>query len=236
LPSTRFKKQRTYKLLVLLIALAAIIWYVNAPKKISPVKEFGVAPETLGGFGPDGFGGDAMLNRQKNRYTAPAEIRDVTVSDLIQIPSAQLAMAGQRHRENWPGVSIAYAGEQERSGIRVTGYLVYAKESEPESCNGKSDSLRDYHIWISDAPTQDKSMGAIVEVTPRFKVIHPEWRLHYFKRLAEQHARVRVTGWLMWDEEHPNEVGHSRATQWEVHPVTNVEVASGSGWRPLENF
>jgi hypothetical protein len=227
------KKQKLYGLLVLIIALVAIIWYVSGPKKISTTEQFGVAPETIGGVGIDGLGGDVMLNREKNRFSAPTTPRDFTPTDLIRIPSELLAGAGRRHRQNWPGNAIAYANQEEELGVRLTGYLVHAKQSGPESCNGYSDSLRDYHIWVSDTPTDDKSRGVIVEITPRFKAVHPEWRLHYLEQLADRHARVRVTGWLMWDEEHPDEVGKSRATQWEVHPVTNFEIESAGQWRQL---
>jgi hypothetical protein len=121
----------------------------------------------------------------------------------------------------------------ESRGMRVTGYLIAAKESGPESCNGYIDSLRDYHIWIGDSSTAGKASSLVVEVTPRWKAIHPEWRLQYFNALARQHAKVRVTGWLMWDEEHANEIDHSRASCWEVHPITKFEVWSGGAWREL---
>ena len=229
------KKQQLYSLLVLAIVALALIWYVSSPEKKLPKtsEQFGVAPETLGGVGPEGSGGDPLLNREKNRNTLPQTVSDLSPTDIIQIPFLELADAGRHKRQYWSDAATSYVNQAEQRGIRLTGYLVHAKESGPESCNGYSDSLRDYHIWVSDQPTDDKSQGVIVEMTPRFKAIHPEWRLHMIERLADEHARVRVTGWLMWDEEHPDEVGKSRATQWEVHPVTNFEIEQNGTWRTL---
>jgi hypothetical protein len=46
------------------------------------------------------------------------------------------------------------------------------------------------------------------------------------------HHRVRVTGWLLFDAEHRNAAENTepggahnwRATAWEVHPITKLEV------------
>jgi len=221
--------------LVVLILGGIVLWYVNSGKKISPVRETAVAPESIGGTGVEGTGGDALLNTEKNRYTRPLDVTELTPSQMIAIPANSLPDAGRKRRANWPGSARDYAESQERRGVRLTGYLVHAKESGPESCNGYSDSLRDYHIWVSDAPTDEKSSGVIVEITPRWKAVHPEWRLRLLERLAHDHAKVRVSGWLMWDEEHPDEVGRSRATQWEVHPVTGLEIFSNGTWQGLED-
>lgn len=234
------KRQRIYGLIVLLIALVAIIWYVNQPSKIPGMsdqsRELGIVPEILGGVDIDGTGGDAELNREKNRYEAPKNFADVQVSNILSIPSALLAEAGREHRSHWNGEERTYASKEESLGVRLTGYLIAVRESGPESCNGYSDTLRDFHLWIADNPNQWKATAAIVEMTPRWKSVHPEWNLAELERLAGEHARVRVSGWLMWDEEHPEEVGKSRGTQWEVHPVTNFEVLDPlySRWNSLE--
>ena len=231
----RSRSSRAYGLIVVAIVLIVIIWYANSDKKISPVRESAVAPELIDGIGADGTGGDALLNREKNRFTKPLDVTDVTIDEILHTPSALLADAGRHKRERWSSAAMDYAQEEERRGIRVTGYLIHAKESGPESCNGYSDSLRDYHIWIGNNPTDDKRSGMIVEITPRWKVVHPEWRLHIMEKLASKHVPVRVTGWLMWDEEHPDEVGKSRLTQWEIHPVTDFEVYSDNEWRGIES-
>jgi len=227
------KKQRIYGLIVLVIALVAIIWYVNSPNEIPPTREFGAAPETIGGVGIDGTGGDAELNREKNRFDPPKNFADLSVGNVMQIPDALLLEAGRKKREYWSRAERNYVSSEESLGVRITGYLIAVRESGPESCNGYSDTLRDYHIWIADNPDDYKANAVIVEMTPRWKSVHPEWKTRELDRLAERRTKVRVSGWLMWDEEHPDEVGKSRGSQWEVHPVTNFEVLSGGAWQPL---
>ena len=218
---------------MLIALIVALIWYVNSTKKISPLREVAVAPETIGGVGVEGSGGDGMLNREKNRFTAPLDVEDQTIAQIEAIPSTLLSESGRRKRSNWPAASEDYVEQEERRGVRVVGYLIHAKESGAESCNGYSDVLHDFHVWISDSPTSDKSNGMIVEITPRWKSVHADWQLRTLEKLSNEHAQLRITGWLMWDEEHPDEVGKSRATQWEVHPVTNLEVRSGGAWVAL---
>lgn len=67
----------------------------------------------------------------------------------------------------------------------------------------------------------------IVEPTPNMLSQHPSSRLHTLQQLARQGAKVRVSGWVMYDPEHPDQLDKTRGTLWEVHPVTKIEVWSG---------
>lgn len=196
---------------------------------------FSYGPSTEQRFGslhvptPNG----AELNAQKNRIEAPITFEELSPAGVVAIPNTVLLQAGRRDRQRWPTDARAYLAKMEGRALRVTGYIVAAKVSGPESCNGFIDSLRDFHIWIGDSPNATKATSLVVEVTPRWKDLNPEWRqVRYFTSLVRRHAKVRVTGWLLWDEEHANEVDHSRASCWEVHPVTNFEVWSADSWLP----
>jgi hypothetical protein len=35
---------------------------------------------------------------------------------------------------------------------------------------------------------------------------------------------VRITGWLFLDNDHPTDLDRQRATLWEIHPVTRIDV------------
>jgi hypothetical protein len=213
-----------------LALLVALIYHVV--NRQEPIVHHSMQQQ-LGGMSAEGVGGDPELNVQKNRVTAPVRIEDVSPRDIVAIPDDLLLNAGKRMRRKWDAATREYLAKSEARGMRVTGYIIAAKESGLESCNGNIDSLRDYHIWIGDDAGASKGSSVVVEVTPRWKAVHPEWRLRFFSALARQHAKVRVTGWLMWDEEHASEVHHSRSTCWEVHPITMFEVWSGGGWRQL---
>jgi hypothetical protein len=216
-----------------IVGLAAVA--VNYFRNAAGPKEFGQAPETVGGVGLDGAGGDPLLNRLKNRIAAPDEkiIREFSVAQIVGIPHDILDQEGKRRRATWYPSSLLAAKKYESMGVRVTGYILRAKQSGLESANGYIDSLRDYHIWLSDSPEGQRNNSMIAEITPRWKIVHPEWRLRFFNELAEQRAKVRVTGWLLWDEEHASEVEKSRGTQWEIHPATKFEVWTGGVWREL---
>ncbi len=231
-------KQQQKILLVVGVVIAVVIVYLIVSKRTTdapiPATALSVqAPTTFHGFGPEGTGGDPLLNKQKNRWSAPQSFRDVSVDDILSFPHTELDMVGKKYRSKWGSSANNQLEQYESQGVRVTGYLVAAKESGPESCNGHSDSLRDYHLWITSSPDVNKNTGVIVEMTPYWKEQFPEWRLRYIQALVRNNAKVRISGWVMWDQEHPDEVGKSRGSQWEVHPVTLFEVQSGGSWRQL---
>ena len=78
-----------------------------------------------------------------------------------------------------------------------------------------------------------KQEAAVVEVTPRWKDANPTWSKTTLSQLKRQRAKVRIAGWLLFDQDHLNEVSNSRATAWEIHPITKIEVFSGGEWREL---
>jgi hypothetical protein len=53
------------------------------------------------------------------------------------------------------------------------------------------------------------------------------------RRLAQQDAKVRITGCLMFDTDHPDQIGKTRGGLWEMHPITKIEVFSGGRWIEL---
>jgi len=230
-----FDRRMLYVFLALMILVVLIVVsrkYSSGPSL--KTSEQGIAPDILGGIPREGKGGDPDLNLQKNRTAAPSKLEEYSVTGIINLKHSLLDGEGRGHRSNWSGDANRYLASMESIGARLTGYLIAVKQSGVESCNGYIDSLRDFHIWIGESPESQKPQSVIVEMTPRWKEVHPEWRLRYLERLVEAHAQVRVSGWIMWDEEHASEVDKSRGTQWEVHPVTKFEVFTGGVWRELD--
>ena len=39
----------------------------------------------------------------------------------------------------------------------------------------------------------------------------------------------------MMDPEHPNEIGNSRGTIWEIHPIIEFDVEQNEQWIALDN-
>jgi hypothetical protein len=121
----------------------------------------------------------------------------------------------------------------ERKGITVESFLIAVKQQGPETTNCQRKELRDYHLWIVDAQGHTRAQAVVAEVTPRWLAANHGWRLRFLKHLADQQAKVRLTGWLMLDPEHPDQIGKTRGGLWEIHPITKIEVFSGGRWIEL---
>ena len=183
------------------------------------------AQDTYNGCGMEG---DAVASavqasdRLKNRYTAPqpAEVDS-------QVSLAALLRPGD-DRTRW----------DERRGAVIVGYVHDVKPGgiETVNCKARDPQFRDTHIeLVLDPMTADGSQRVIVEVTPRWRALMAARGMDWSTRtLRRQYLGrwVRVTGWLLFDAEHanasqntaPEHPANWRATAWEVHPITSVEV------------
>lgn len=164
------------------------------------------------------------LNRLKNRYTAP----DTADIDSM-VTLAALVRPGD-DRARW----------DEGRGASIVGYVHDVKPGgiETVNCRARDVPNRDTHIeLVLDPMSGVGSQRVIVEVTPRWRAMlaargvdwsTPALRRQYLGRW------VRVTGWLMFDAEHANASENTapgrprnwRATAWEVHPITAIEVVA----------
>jgi hypothetical protein len=188
-----------------------------------PLQAF--AQEMFHGCGMEGdakSSGVQELNRLKNRFHAPGP-KDFD-------PRVTLAaMLGPGDDENrW---NSSRAGE-------VTGYVHDVKVGGIEStnCHARDAMNRDTHIELVLDPMKGGNIQrVIVEVTPR-------WREMMSRKGADWSTKglrktllgrwVKITGWLLFDAEHkqesentaPGRTRNWRATAWEIHPVTGMEV------------
>ena len=174
---------------------------------------------------PQGTGPTARsraLNRLKNRDSAPI---------LNQIDHAITL-----------GAIVAPGQDKSRftsqQGAIAEGYVdtVYVGGVESANCEAKNPAGRDTHIEISLDPQHSRpDQRVIVEVTPRWRSkMHAQgkdWSTAALQASLTRH-RIRVTGWMMFDYDHAAESRNSaqsgntiwRATAWEIHPVTDLEV------------
>ena len=118
---------------------------------------------------------------------------------------------------------------------RVEGFVVAVGRAGIELANCYSPCRRDIHINLalrSDAPENEQ---VIAEITPQFqswaKTNGIDWSAETLERTLVG-KWVRFEGWLYYDSEHAKESAHTfkqgedlwRATAWEIHPVTKVEI------------
>lgn len=155
---------------------------------------------------------------------------------IIDLPQPQ--GVGRRERANWPDDSAQVISRYEGAPVRTTGYLIRQKRQGAESTNCGSTTYVDWHWWVTARRGQLQAQSVVAEPTPRVMADHPRWRsiiLRTNKRYDDgEEPRVRITGWLMFDQEHPEQLGEHRGTLWEVHPVTNIEVWNGTRWVDLD--
>lgn len=169
----------------------------------------------------------AGLNILKNRRAEPAITRPVAVPDILAYPD----------RDD--------ANLEASDAVVLRGQLLQAVHEGPESPNCGIE--KDYHLFIGtiDAAHPQgahltkaqvksrKKHSVVVELTPNFQDVHPAWG-HGLQALAGRN--VCITGWLLYDYEHHPQIGHTRGTLWEVHPVTAIALLQPDGtcapWEP----
>jgi hypothetical protein len=205
----------------------------------SGLPEMAVKPQPVDvdfmGCPPEGDGGDPLLNRLKNRSDEGAWV-PVDFAAVERLPWPQ--GIERRARSRWTHGDAAEVAHYEGIPISITGYLAGAKEEGPESpnCHGDDHAFRDFHLWLVSSPGADRSGSIVVEVTPRLRRKHPEWSLDRIRALVRAKTQVRISGWLMLDPEHPDQVRKTRGTIWEIHPIMKIEVAEAGAWRPLDRL
>lgn len=178
-----------------------------------------------------GISGDSVLNSLKNRASEVGQSREMSVSDVEHLPVPRAATRKKRAR--WPSVASRVVAPYEKEGVTVEGFLAGVRQEGKEAPNCDARDLHDFHTWLVAASGQSKAGAFVAEITPRWRAANAGWNLKTLERLARQHARVRVTGWLLFDQEHPEQLGKTRATLWEIHPITKIEVFSAGRWREL---
>ena len=195
---------------------------VPSPVATAPSAYHGCALE--GNPSPNGPNVAALrlLNRQKNRWHAPAAA-DIDPTFTL---GALLQPGNDDDRFN-----DSKAGE-------IEGWVVNVKVGGVETVNCKAtDSLyRDTHIEVADHMGAPETERVIVEVTPRWRAAMQaqgvDWSTQGLQALIGK--RVRFRGWQLFDEEHrsqarntaPTNASDWRATVWELHPVTAFVVTS----------
>ena len=92
---------------------------------------------------------------------------------------------------------------------------------------------RDLHLHVRDTPQSGcflkgpRGRQLLAEVTPRFQPPKTGRSQDALLDLCQGQVRARLSGWLLHDHQHVQDVGSWRASAWEIHPVTNIEL-----WNP----
>jgi hypothetical protein len=188
------------------------------------------APETSSFLGcrPWGSPPDRVLNLRKNRIDTAADYAPLSLDALGILPAPR--STAYRFRGLWTAAEKKSLAAYEGAAVMVEAYLVKVtvEMPEPSNCYARDSTRRDWHLHLGATRGAGIMQSTIVEVTPRFRALHPEWTRRRLDSLAAARARVRISGWTLYDQMH---VISRRHTPWEIHPVTRIEAREGSAWR-----
>jgi len=157
------------------------------------------------------------LHRLKNRTALPDP------SDFDEVVTLSSLVRPGNDSARW---SVSRAA-------RIEGYVVSVAAANVEMANCYC--ARDTHIYIASRPNAPPREQIVLETTPRIEAWARsrgwDWSAKTLKRTLTGHL-VRFEGWLFFDSGHaiesenisPERPQNWRASAWEIHPVTNIEV------------
>ncbi len=185
--------------------------------------------ETYQGCPPAGDGGDRALNLLKNRSDT-GRWRATSLPALLSLTWPRAVEKARR--ADWAPGDQARVSQNEGRPVVVEGYWLKLRHEGPESTNCHDATSRDYHTWLGASASDTRAQSLIAEITPRVVAHNPGWGAERrILALAGQH--VRLSGWLMLDQEHPEQAGKTRETLWEIHPILRIAVERQGTWIDL---
>ena len=199
-------------------------------------------------------------NQQKNRSPIELTSSDIKSFDMAAFLGRVADYDRQiekKHRRDLSPSQKEQVIALEKQIVSITGWLVLAYQGVPETTNCRNKDFLDWHLELSPEPVDHPaqigdSTPIICEITPRTQALLYRsgiriQKLAAFLRLADNSFaptgnkahKIRVTGYLMWDDEHnkpDTDIGSSigwfskegyhhpwRATGWEIHPALKIE-------------
>jgi hypothetical protein len=196
---------------------------VTAADQVPNQDVFRQSDGTMCGMEGTATGPDAKaLDRLKNRWKNAPAAEDIDTNVSL---AAMLAPGEDENRFD------------SAKGAQVSGFVIDVKVGGKETCNCKATAPidRDTHIELALANDAPKNQRVIAEVTPRLraqmKAKDVDWTTDAL-RAAIKGKWVKVTGLLLFDSMHfgeaentnPGGANNWRATCWEIHPITSLEV------------
>lgn len=151
-------------------------------------------------------------HRLKNRTVFP------TKADFDSRVSLELLLEPGDDRTRW----------SQSQAATVEGYVVSTGVGKPELTNCYC--RRDIHIHIGMRPDSTPREQVVVEITPRLHPVVSSALGNEAESLVGHW--VRFEGWMFFDAQHtdeseniaPGREDNWRATAWEIHPITKIEV------------
>jgi hypothetical protein len=207
-----------------------------ARKKATPTPSISIPgrpkpqEEWYKGCPPWGHSGDVEADLLRNRIDRPAHPHLFTAKQFLHLPWPAIVSRKTIPMAKWSRRDRQAAFRYEGMPATLEGYLIVFDRlgpSEPCNCQGKAGY--DWHLWIGTSFQSSRKSGIITEVTPRVRAREKNFKWQTLATLAGAAKKVRVTGWIFLDNDHQLRES-DRATLWEVHPITTIQVLGKHGW------
>lgn len=161
---------------------------------------------------------------QQRRTEIPAAYAPIDYRFFAQLPTPEIRTVSD----------LAAVEEVERNAVALTGYIVRVIPV-PIHLAGRRATDWEFHLHLRVGPArrceyQDDARNLVTVVTPSFQPPRTGWDLEALYDLCREQARVRLSGWLLYDYLSRARAGRSRASAWSIHPVTQIEV-----WNPRDD-
>ena len=161
------------------------------------------------------------LTEQKNRLDIPAQYEPLTFANFLALP----AIPADYSASDWDIVR-----RYTQRAVSLEGYIAEVIQARDGATYGRPPDQGDLHVHLRAvrssqcSPAGPRGGQIVTEVTPHFQPPKTDWSYEALIDLCQRQVRVRISGWLMHDYAHIKDIGNWRASAWEIHPVTNIEV------------
>lgn len=183
--------------------------------------------------------GDHDLDVHKNRRDKADEWIPVIFESILNLAVPDGVAGPRKDRSKWTDAQRREVALYEGTPVQVQGWIIDARHESHESCNCCSLEDVDYHVWMvgSEHDLESPERSIVIEITPWVRDRNPQFTLDRIRALKGTKKRlptmVQISGWLMLDQKHPDHVGDSRGSIWEIHPVMDIMVYKKDKWQPL---
>ena len=241
------RSSRSYWLAFPVTAVLSSVSLAQAAKHIpKPATKQTPIVVKFGTCAVDGTNGDPAENHLKNRTDTASSYTTVEFSAFTELTDP--ANLDKTPRSQWKPSLLHTIQETEGVPVALEGFLAVVTNADlkhhgarPEgaestNCGDTLSTSIDWHLWILPAAGNTRVNAVVAEITPRVRAKHAGWLLSKLDRIAHDKLRVRVSGWSMFDPDHPEQLKKTRSTLWEIHPITRFEVSVGGSWVPLDDW
>lgn len=174
----------------------------------------------------------SFLIEQKNRVAIPSHYEPLTFAEFLALPS----LPAEYTASDW-GLVRAHT----QRSVSIEGYIAEVIPAMDGATYGRPPEEGDVHLHLRETrqpgcfPRGPRGKQLVAEVTPHFQPPKTGWSYDALLGLCQRQVRVRLSGWLLHDYQHVQDVGVWRASAWEIHPVTKIEVwdPEHQSWQPL---